>query len=105
MVIAPASSRLNFLASRKSPIQACFCAANGQGGGTGHFRGHLVCPSSVRIHATHGGRRMPVPPRFAILGSLVALTAGVAAQGGAQAPRALTAADYARAEKFMNYNV
>src|SRR4030042_999145 len=33
------------------------------------------------------------------------LTAAVAPERGGEAPRSLTAADYAKAEKFMSYNV
>src|SRR5471032_1682857 len=37
-------------------------------------------------------------------GAVLLATSAVLAQGPAGAPRALTAADYSRAEKFMGYN-
>ena len=40
-----------------------------------------------------------------VLVSLVSLIAAVASEKGGEAPRSLTAADYAQAEKFMPYNV
>src|SRR5690348_12503864 len=40
----------------------------------------------------------------AALAAPMALTSGLAAKRAAEPPRALTAADYARAEKFMTYN-
>src|SRR4030065_1875790 len=42
---------------------------------------------------------------LSLLACFVSLTAPVASEKPGEAPRSLTAADYAQAEKFMSYNV
>jgi dipeptidyl aminopeptidase/acylaminoacyl peptidase len=53
---------------------------------------------------SHAARQLLLSRLTFIVGGFLAAAPAAAQQPAAGAPRALTAADYARAEKFMNYN-